>query len=68
MPLLKKPFFWMFFFFLLFFLAMDFWQWEQSIQMGRGNFPNYFYYFLILQLCIPIAIYGMSKLIENPKS
>ena len=56
MKILRYSSFWFFCFTLLFLLSLDFWAWEQDIEIGLWNLPVWIFYFVGLQISLAIAL------------
>lgn len=56
----KRIWIWMGAFTLLFILSLDYWNWENAIQLSFLGLPSWIYYFVLLQLIFFAAFYIFS--------
>ena len=40
----------------LFVLSLDYWAWDEAVQLSYGGFPSWLFYFVILQILLVFAL------------
>ncbi|HAC65016.1 MAG TPA: hypothetical protein DCF68_16160 [Cyanothece sp. UBA12306] len=68
MKILQNSQFWWISFTLMFFLSLDFWSWEQPINLSWLNLPSWVFYFLSLQIILTLSLIIFAlKFWKNPQ-
>ncbi len=66
MKIFQAASFWWFSFTVMFFLALDFWSWEQPVNLSWLNLPSWVFYFVGLQTILALALILWARKFWSP--
>lgn len=58
---MRKKLFWWGLFTVLFLLSLDYWSWDNTVELSWLGLPAWVFYFVVLQLVLVLAIYLFAR-------